>query len=246
VKGDTQAENNSAFLFLETSCWCSCGNGRHVWNPTNFGIACMMLLGLGWVSPGQWGSVAFFAFLLACGGGLVVNRAARSDITYAFLASYMGLLFGRALYMGDPLAIPLHALQNGAFLIFTFFMISDPRTTPDSRAGRLLFAFLVAAGAIWIQFGLHRTNGLIWSLFALAMTVPLIDRFLPGPRHQWAPGTTPPAAAPRGLLEGIARASRAVRGAATPGAPARGALAPARTTAVPPRHAYGTHERSST
>ena len=38
-----------------------------------------------WVSPGQWGSVAFFGFLIACLGGLVVNRAARSDVTFAFL-----------------------------------------------------------------------------------------------------------------------------------------------------------------
>ena len=43
-------------------------------------------------------------------------------------------------------------------------MISDPKTTPDSRAGRLLFAALVAAGAWYVQFRLFRTNGLLWSL----------------------------------------------------------------------------------
>ena len=41
----------------------------------------MLLTGHVWVSPGQWGNVAFFAFLMACLGGLVVNRAARSDVT---------------------------------------------------------------------------------------------------------------------------------------------------------------------
>src|SRR5207253_670307 len=77
-----------------------------------------------WVSPGQWGSAAVFAFFLACVGGLVVNRAARSDVTYAFAAAYLGLVFGRSIWLGEPMSIPLHRLENGATLIFTFFMIS--------------------------------------------------------------------------------------------------------------------------
>ncbi len=161
--------------------------GKHVFNPTNFGLVAMMLAtGHVWVSPGQWGNVAFFGFLLACLGGLVVNRASRSDVTYAFLGFYIAIVFARALWLGHPVAIPLHHLQNGAFLLFTFFMISDPKTTPDSRAGRILFAFLVAAGAAFVQFGLFRTNGLLWSLALFALTVPLIDRLLPGARYQWS------------------------------------------------------------
>lgn len=160
--------------------------GKHVFNPTNFGIVAMILAtGRVWVSPGQWGNAAFFAFLVACLGGLVVNRAARSDVTYAFLAFYLGVVFGRALWLGQPMAIPLHQLGNGAFLIFTFFMISDPKTTPDSRAGRILFALLVALGAGCIHFVLYRPNGLILSLSFLAPLVPLLDRLLPGERYAW-------------------------------------------------------------
>src|SRR5262249_49110903 len=67
--------------------------GKHVFNPTNFALAAMMLLtGQIWVSPGQWGSGAFFGFLLACAGGLVVNRAARSDVTYAFIGFYAAMV----------------------------------------------------------------------------------------------------------------------------------------------------------
>ena len=106
----------------------------------------MLASGLVWVSPGQWGNVAFFAFLMACLGGLVVNRAARSDVTVAFIFFYMALVVGRSLWLGEPLLIPLHRLQSGALLLFTFFMISDPRTTPNSRAGRILFALLVSYG----------------------------------------------------------------------------------------------------
>jgi len=191
-------------------------NGKHVFNPTNFGIVAMMLAtGQVWVSPGQWGNVAFFAFLMACLGGLVVNRAARSDVTYAFLGSYVSLLLGRALWLGQPTAIPLHQLQNGAFLLFSFFMISDPKTTPDSRAGRILFAFLVAAGAAFVQFALYRTNGLLWSLATFSLLVPLIDRLLPGRRYQWTSPAARPDTPPKGVLhETPVLGPVAVRGAA--------------------------------
>ena len=160
--------------------------GKHIFNPTNGGIVAMLLLSdQVWVSPGQWGSVAFFAFLMACLGGLVVNRASRSDVTYAFIACYGALMFGRSWYLGEPFTIPLHRLESGALLLFTFFMISDPKTTPDSRAGRVLFAALVAGGAWYVQFRLFRTNGLLWSLAAFSLMVPLIDRALPGTKYAW-------------------------------------------------------------
>jgi len=161
-------------------------DGKHVFNPTNGGIVAMLLVtDQVWVSPGQWGAAAFFAVLMACTGSLVVNRAARSDVTYVFIACYSALLFGRSIYLGEPLTIPLHRLESGALLLFTFFMISDPKTTPDSRAGRVLFAALVAFGAWYVQFRLFRTNGLLWSLAACSMVVPLINRIVPGARYAW-------------------------------------------------------------
>jgi hypothetical protein len=160
--------------------------GKHVFNPTNFGIVAMIVAtGQVWVSPGQWGNAAFLAFLFACLGGLVVNRAARSDVTYAFLGFYLALLFGRALWLGQRFVIPVHQLENGAFLLFTFFMISDPRTTPDSRAGRITFAGLVALVAGTITFVLYRTNGLLYALALVSPVVPLLDLLLPGRRHAW-------------------------------------------------------------
>ena len=168
-------------------------NGKHVFNPTNGGIVLMLLLtGQVWVSPGQWGAAAFFAFLMACAGSLVVTRASRSDVTYAFMAFYSALVFGRSLYLGEPFAIPLHRLESGALLLFTFFMISDPKTTPDSRAGRVLFAALVAFGGWYIQFRLFRTNGLLWSLAACSVLVPIIDRLLPGARYAWITSRSTP------------------------------------------------------
>src|SRR5947208_1523861 len=67
--------------------------GKHLFNPTN--IALVLLIACTdrvWVSPGQWGSVAYFAFLVACLGGLVVTRASRADVTLAFATAYAALV----------------------------------------------------------------------------------------------------------------------------------------------------------
>jgi Na+-transporting NADH:ubiquinone oxidoreductase subunit NqrB len=171
--------------------------GKHVFNPTNGGIVAMLLMtGQVWVSPGQWGTAAAFAFLMACAGMLVVTRAARSDVTIAFIACYSALVVGRSWYLGEPMTIPLHRLESGAFLLFSFFMISDPKTTPDSRAGRVLFAALVAATAWYVQFRLFRTNGLLWSLAIWSMAVPILDRLLPANRYQWTQPRSRPVPAP--------------------------------------------------
>ena len=168
---------------------------KHVLNPTNGAIVILLACGAPvWVSPGQWGQTALIALLVAGAGLIVVTRAARADVTLAFLAAWCAVLFARAAWLGQPWPAPQHQLANGALMLFAFFMISDPRTTPDSRAGRILFATLVALGAGTVQFLLYRTNGLLWSLSVCTLAVPLIDRWLPGSRFQWsvAPSGAPP------------------------------------------------------
>ena len=161
--------------------------GKHVFNPTNLAIVVLLATTTQvWVSPGQWGSPTFFTFFVACLGTVVVTRAARADVTFAYLACHAGLLIARALWLGDPLTIPFHRFENGALLLFAFFMISDPKTTPDSRAGRVIFACLVALGAYYVQNMLFRTNGPLWALAVFSPLVPFIDRVLPGPRYTWS------------------------------------------------------------
>ena len=161
-------------------------NGKHVFNPTNIGlVGAMLATGAVWISPAQWGSAGFLGFLVACLGGLVVTRAARADVTLAFLLPYVALVFGRSLALAEPMAIPFHRLQSGGLLIFAFFMISDPKTTPDSRAGRILFGALVAVGAAYVQFRLFRPNGPLWSLALASLLVPALDLVLPARRYAW-------------------------------------------------------------
>lgn len=161
-------------------------NGKHIFNPANFGLVVMALLFSGaWISPGQWGAAPIFAILLAGLGGAVTGKAKRWDVSVAFLLFYAGLIFGRALWLGDPLSIPVHQLQSGALLIFAFFMISDPKTTPDARTGRIAYAALVASIGFMLQFAFYNAAGIILALVLTAPLVPLFDKIFTGPRYQW-------------------------------------------------------------
>ena len=167
------------------------GGTKHLLNPTNGALVLLLAIGAPvWVSPAQWGHHLPLAFGIAGFGSLVVHRSARSDVTLAFLAAWAALLFARAAWLGQPWAVPLHQLENGSLALFAFHMISDPKTTPDSRAGRIVFACLVALGAGFVQFVLYRTNGLLWSLAVCSLFVPLLDRVRRGRGFEWsAPGT---------------------------------------------------------
>jgi Na+-transporting NADH:ubiquinone oxidoreductase subunit NqrB len=161
-------------------------DGKHIWNPAGFAIVVLLLASNGvWISPGQWGASVWFAALLTFFAILVLHAARRSDVAIFFIASHAGLLLARTYWLGDPLAIPLHQLQSGSLLIFTFFMISDPRTTPDSRLGRFLFAFAVALVGHYLAYFMQMRPALYFSLIALSPVTFLLDKILPGERFRW-------------------------------------------------------------
>jgi Na+-transporting NADH:ubiquinone oxidoreductase subunit NqrB len=163
-------------------------DGKHIWNPAGFAIVVLLYLTPShvWISPGSWGSGVWFAALLCFFAILVLGAARRSDIAIFFIGTHAALLVARALYLGDPLTIPLHQLQSGSLLIFTFFMISDPKTSPDSRLGRFIFAASVALTAHYMAFFMQMRPALYIALIALAPFVFLIDRILPAERFAWS------------------------------------------------------------
>ena len=122
---------------------------------------------------------------MICLAVLVLGKTGRADISLFLLGSWAALLFGRALWLGDPLSIPLHNLQSGALLIFAFFMVSDPKTTPDHRAGRFIFASIVALLAFILQYEFQVREGLFYALFAVCFLTPVIDYFFKDKRYQW-------------------------------------------------------------
>ena len=95
---------------------------KHIFNPANFALISLSLVfSAVWTSPGQWGQSGIIVTLLVGLGLLVLNRARHAETSLAFLLAYAALVTGRALYLGDPLSIPVHQLSNGALLVFTLF-----------------------------------------------------------------------------------------------------------------------------
>lgn len=175
---------------------------KHVFNPANLAIVTLTLASeSAWISTGQWGSTAIGAFALACFGCIVLTRARRAETTLSFLLAYGAVVFGRAAWLGDPIAIPLHQIQNGALLLFAFFMISDPRTTPDSARGRLLYGALVAGIAGVVRFGFHEPAAPILALVFTAPLVPLLDIAMNGETYRWDGSHRRPVTPSNGALQ---------------------------------------------
>lgn len=161
---------------------------RHVFNPANLGaiLAAYVLPGT-WISSGQWGQNVILAGWFLAFGTIVTQRSRRIDIGWCFLAFFLGLMTVRVLVLGQNPWIIAHQLQNGALLLFAFFMISDPMTTPRHTGARIAYAFMVALIALIWQFVFFKPNGLILSLFVLSPLVIWINRQMPAAAYQWRP-----------------------------------------------------------
>jgi enediyne biosynthesis protein E5 len=173
--------------------------GKHLLNPANSGVLLALTLLPGtWVSGGQWGQDVAMAGWVVAFGTLVVTRARRLDVSWSFLGFWLGAMALRAGVYGYEWAVWQHQLQNGALLLFAFFMISDPMTIPNHPRGRIAHAALVAAVAYAWQYRLYEPNGLLWALFLCSPAVPLWDLAWKAPRFQWIPERSPerPGAAP--------------------------------------------------
>jgi enediyne biosynthesis protein E5 len=160
--------------------------GKHLFNPANFGVGVALLILPGtWISPGQWGNDVVLAGWFVVLGATVATRARRADISWLFLIFYLGALAARVAWLGQRWAVWTHQLSSGALLLFAFFMISDPMTTPSHPKGRAAHAALVAAIAYAWGFGLFRTNAVLWALFVAAPMVAMWDVLFAAPKFDW-------------------------------------------------------------
>lgn len=161
-------------------------NDKALFNPANFGVlAAMAVLPGAWTSPGQWGHSWVLGIGILALGMAVAGRAGRLDGSMAFMASWLALCAGRVGWLGQPPDVLQHQLASGSLVLFTFFMISDPRTTPDHPRGRMLHAAAVALVAFIWQFGFYRPHGPIVALALCVPLVPLLDAWLQAPRFTW-------------------------------------------------------------
>lgn len=161
-------------------------NDRHVFNPANIGIVVMAAFtDAAWTSTSEWGSALWFAALIAALGALSCWRASRLDVPFIYLGVCAALMIGRALYLGDPLAIPALRLTHGALILFAFFMISDPKTTPEDPRTRALFVAAAAVIAYVLQFHFFISDGIFYAPAMLALAQLAMGRAGTGGVYEW-------------------------------------------------------------
>ncbi len=160
---------------------------KHFFNPANFGIiAALVLTNDAWVSPGQWGDDGWYALLFAGTGGMVLKRVGRWDTTAAFLGVYALLEAIRNLWLGWTWDVYCHRLMSGSLLLFALFMITDPRSIPNARISRLIWAGSIAVVTFILRNQFFNSTAVFWALFALSPLSIVLDYIWSDSRFFWS------------------------------------------------------------
>ncbi|MEA5419287.1 RnfABCDGE type electron transport complex subunit D [Spirulina sp. CCNP1310] len=159
---------------------------KHFFNPANFGIILALLLTPdAWVSPGQWGTQAWYFLVFIAAGGIVLRWVGRWDTSMVFLGTYAALEAVRTLVLGWTLDVYTHKLMSGSLLLFALFMVTDPRSIPNAKQARWIWAGAIAWLTFLFQEQLFISTGMFWALFLLAPLTPLLDFLWSAPRFTW-------------------------------------------------------------
>ena len=161
-------------------------HNKHFFNPANFGIiAAITLTNDAWVSPGQWGTDWWYLLLFLGLGGVVLKQVGRWDTSVAFLLSYGALEAARNLWLGWSWDVWQHQFMSGSLLLFALFMLTDPRSIPNSRKGRWLWSIAIAISTFILQHYLYLSTAIFWSLFIVSPITILLDAVSNAPRFNW-------------------------------------------------------------
>ncbi len=142
---------------------------RHFLNPSNFGIT-LTLLCFPWVGiaqpyhftenlsgAGNW----ILPALIVCSGSLLNWRYTRRlPLLVTWIVVFAGQAIVRSQVFGTPLIAPLLPMTGVAFVLFTFYMVTDPATTPAGVRGQVAFGASVA-----LCYGLLVVNHVVFGLF---------------------------------------------------------------------------------
>ncbi len=160
---------------------------KHIFNPANIGIvAAIVLTGQAWVSPGQWGSNVVLWFFIGSAGLMMILKVGRLDTAISFLLTFGTLLFLRqVVYLGWEPSVWLHKMSNGTLLLFAFFMITDPMTTPNHPKARIIWASIIGIALFIVSNFLYMQSAAIWILFIISPFTVLFDRIFKGVKYEW-------------------------------------------------------------
>jgi len=149
--------------------------GKHLWNPSNFGVSWMLLVaplsvaGLGI----QWGNNLLPMAVIWALGFAIVYRAKKLHITLAYVTSFVILAYVRSLLTLDPFFAELAPLTGPMYQLFIFFMITDPGTAVSGKKAQILVVVLVAL----VEFVLRLESVIYAPFYALCLVGP-VCRFI--------------------------------------------------------------------
>ena len=147
---------------------------RHFFNPSNFGISVTLLV-FSWVSiapPYQFtenmigvGDWILPAVIVCTGTFLNARFTHRLPLIAAWLGGFVAQAALRSLFLNTPIEAGLVPMTGVAFILYTFYMVTDPATTPSARRDQVVFGFSVAA-----VYGLLMVAHVVFGLF-FALTI---------------------------------------------------------------------------
>jgi Na+-translocating ferredoxin:NAD+ oxidoreductase RnfD subunit len=119
---------------------------RHIWNPSNFGISVLVFLAPEAVATLsiQWGNNLWPMLVIWCLGAVIIWRARRFHISGTYVASFILFAFLRSFIIGHPWQAEIAPITGPMYQLFTFFMVTDPKTTVRSKKWQCIVVFLVA------------------------------------------------------------------------------------------------------
>jgi Na+-transporting NADH:ubiquinone oxidoreductase subunit NqrB len=160
--------------------------GKHIYNPTNFGIVLLLLLfpDNAWITGGRFGTYFVFAIEAVNIGLFVGYRVRRFHVCIAWYGTLALLLVLQATFTELPFYTVRDRLQNGVLVIFTFFMITDPKTSPNTWSGRVIYASSTAVVTFTLMVAEVRFAA-FFALFFITSLVPFVDRFMSGSLFMW-------------------------------------------------------------
>src|SRR5262249_18358950 len=122
-------------------------NGRHLWNPSNFGISVLLFTAGDQVGSLniQWGNYLWPMLVIWVLGALIIYRVKRIHITATYVVAFVLFALIRSYITGSPWQAEIAPITGPMYQLFIFFMITDPKTTVRSKVGQCVVVLIVAA-----------------------------------------------------------------------------------------------------
>jgi enediyne biosynthesis protein E5 len=153
--------------------------GRHIWNPSNFGISVLLFLAPAAVAglSIQWGNYLLPMIVVWILGSITIARLHRFHITGTYVACFIVFAFLRSFLTGDPWQAEIAPLTGPMYQLFIFFMVTDPKTTVRSKKWQCIVVAIVAFLEMLLRLD-HVVYAPFYALFVVGPIAMLIEMWL--------------------------------------------------------------------